>query len=185
MRSLAIIGSAFLLGCGGVGGGTGTKAAGEVFDTPTGTAQCQKFEQGNLQEGMSFQLGGVTITITDLRSKDDSGGGELIGFTLSGSGVSYLVKAGGEGYYGKTATWVNPNGTSGSKAHAISHVTICVGDTSGGIPDGSLGDGACTNCPGGDSTSGGDPAGFDSPSTSGGSGSGSGTTGGTGDPPVG
>jgi hypothetical protein len=196
MRTLAILLSTLALGCGGPGG-SGTRSAGEIFDTPNGEAECVKIEHGDLKLGASFTLGGVTVTITDLQTKGDSDG-ELIGFTVSGSGVSYLVKAGGDGYYGTSPSWVNPNGTSGSKAHAISHVTICVGDTSDGIPDPSVGGGSCTNCPGSGGSGGsgqtddctnpdgcpGSDSDADS-STGGAGGSGSDSSGTTGDPPIG
>jgi|GEM_PF-5322018 len=76
----------------------------------------------------------LSITIDNWVRKDDSGG-EYVGFeiveaTVSGEPVAlddirYIVKAGGECYRGSGAEWVNPNGTSGPEAKAISHITFC------------------------------------------------------------
>jgi hypothetical protein len=116
----------------------------------SGKAECQKVESGDLKVGLELTLAGVTLRVAALQPKADSPG-ELVGFTVvaSGRGLSYLVKAGGDAFCGSASEWTNPNGTSGPKASAISHVDFCVGDTSGGIPDDSVGGAHCACDPDG------------------------------------
>ena len=140
-------------GCDGAGAGARSSAQENEGDDANGPAECVKLQAGALEAGALFVLNGVEVTVLELVYKDGKSDGEIIGFLVSanGSGLSYLVKAGGEGYYGTDASWVNPNGTSGPDASAISHVTICIGDTSGGIGDNSIDTDnpeVCIECPG-------------------------------------
>lgn len=88
---------------------------------------CLKFQ--DLSVGQVIEIGAESIVISDLIYKTDSGeGGELIGFELASTAeVSFLVKAGGEGYGGIGDSFINPNGLEGPEASAISHVTFCIG----------------------------------------------------------
>ncbi len=113
---------------------------------------CVKINGGDLAEKPTLTLDGATVTITDVRLKDDSGG-EFIGFTFTSTGapVSFAVKAGGETYAGTSSPWVHPKGTTGPEASAISNVTFC--------PAGAGGDDSGGGTPGGDDT-GGNPGGI-------------------------
>lgn len=98
-------------------------------DDPNSPLQddCTKLE--SMDVGQKINIGDVTIVIKELIYKDDSGyGGEVAGFSIESNSdkISYLVKAGGEGYGGYGLSWMNPNGSGGSEVHAISHVVICV-----------------------------------------------------------
>lgn len=91
---------------------------------------------------VSASVDGVTVTIIGWTEKDDEPG-EYIGFDYivdggsfdtvsvkSGQDISEMAATGG--------SWVNPNGTSGSGAKAISNIVFCGADqngTGGGLPD--------------------------------------------------
>jgi hypothetical protein len=158
MKTLRLGSLALLMAIAGCdGGAAGNRSSAqeteEGGDVVSASAECVKLEAGELAVGAVFLLNGVEVTVVELVYKDGHQGGEIIGFKVSanGSGLSYLVKAGGSGFYGSNPSWVNPNGTSGPDASAISHVTICIGDTSGGIGDNSIDTNnpeVCIECPG-------------------------------------
>jgi len=124
---------------GGRGQGQGGENQGEEESHQDG---CVKVE--TLEVGQTIDLGDAQVTIINLIYKDDSEeDGEVIGFeveTDSGA-LTFLVKAGGDGYEGEGTSWVNPNGTGGPDASAISHVTFCDGVDPVDILDPSLPDG--------------------------------------------
>lgn len=115
----------------GFGASSLSKSAREEGEDANGEQlqnECRKLQ--SMEIGQEITIDGVKITIRDLTYKSDSGvGGEKIGFELTSnsSEISFLVKAGGEGYAGTGKSWINPNGTEGPEVSAISHVTLCVG----------------------------------------------------------
>jgi hypothetical protein len=101
--------------------------------------ECRKLE--SLEIGQEITINGEKIIVSDLTYKGDSGeGGEQIGFELSSNSnqISFLVKAGGDGFAGTGKSWTNPNGTDGPEVSAISHVDLCIGIAPEDIIDPSL-----------------------------------------------
>ena len=77
--------------------------------------------------GSTVVVNGVTITFSNWISKQGSPG-EYIGFTIDKPGYIFTVKAGNELLSGMGTSWINPNGTSGSNAKAISNINFCMND---------------------------------------------------------
>lgn len=103
------------------------EAHGQVHQYAAHQDECRKLESLNV--GQEISIGEQKITIAELKYKGGATGGERIGFRLSSSSnqISFLVKAGREGYEGTGLSWENPNGNDGPRVHAISHVTLCIG----------------------------------------------------------
>lgn len=101
-------------------------------------AGCTKLEGNEIgQDGVQASFSGTTVTIDSWRTKDGESG-EYIGFTYTATQQVWLsVKCGGDIFQQNgDGSWVNPNGTAGPEAHAISNVVCCP------PADGEGGDGA-------------------------------------------
>lgn len=88
---------------------------------------CIKTEGGDHGKLMTLAVGSSSIEFTSWLSKNPSGEGEYVGFTyVAPAGTFISIKAGGESYLEDgDGVWVNPNGTTGDKASAISNIVIC------------------------------------------------------------
>lgn len=143
--------------------------AGEGEETGTGEFDRDdcKIEGSQIgREGGELQLGGTTVTFHDWVTKHGEPN-EYVGFSITvrgASGISYVVKAGGELHPASSATWLHPAGVDGAdQAPAISNVDFCEQCDDGGCdpspdpeptPDPSPDDPGCTNpdgCPDPDS----------------------------------
>ena len=101
--------------------------------------ECAKVESLSIDQ--EIYINEKIIVISELQIKEGQGSNEdVVGFTIDSNSdmVSFLVKSGNEGFTGEGLSWVNPNGTRGSAAKAISHVIFCIGLAPEEIMDSSL-----------------------------------------------
>ena len=107
---------------------------------------CTKIEGGQIgQEALVVNIDGVAVNMDSWVVKDGEDG-EFVGFeyTVGGAEICVAVKSGGDISVAEgDGSWVNPNGTAGPQAHAISNVVFClsnIDDTDGDTEDGDLDD---------------------------------------------